>query len=489
MSGSQLSGAVRVIGLTAALLVLGACAEQHFTEVYREGAIDIPDDLYAATAIGPDHLWAAGYFGAIYRTKDGGKSWAKLDGLTQKSIYDISFADENNGWAVGRRGFVVHTTDGGDTWKPQAIPRKPAQHLFSVHAVSPQVAWAVGDWGGRYYTDNAGETWQERSFLISEEHPTFKYLTDEELARFNAGELFYDDMFLNDIHFANDKLGWIAGEYGIIFRTEDGGQTWARAEIVGDVKIDDFVFPADSPKVPRESWDLIFDAAEILVDKPYLKIRIEGFMTAAELKKRGDTFLADERADEIREFLEGEGITQDRIKILNPTPYDAESIDLPVFQASKTADLPHARIKVIETPFLFDVKFRNETDGIIAGLGGVILVTGDGGKTWSYRPTDARQALFSAAFGDSLQVAVGEKGLRRTSTDDGATWEPMADDGKTFPEGKHGYMRDVVFGTPSVGWMVGQGGHVIKTVDGGATWVEVLPNANQGEAASTAAGE
>ena len=63
---------------------------------------------------------------------------------TEKSIYDISFADEKNGWAVGRRGFVIHTTDGGDTWERQRIPREPAQHLFAVHAVTPRVAWAVG---------------------------------------------------------------------------------------------------------------------------------------------------------------------------------------------------------------------------------------------------------------------------------------------------------------------------------------------------------
>ncbi|MCP4003876.1 MAG: hypothetical protein GY725_06740 [bacterium] len=487
MDWTQLRGAVGSFAMVAVLVFVTACAEQHFTEVYREGEIDIPDDLYAATAVGPDHLWAAGYFGAIYRTRDGGKSWSKLDSLTSKSIYDISFADQNNGWAVGRRGFVIHTTDGGDTWEKQSIPRKPAQHLFAVRAVTPQIAWAVGDWGGRYYTGDGGKTWEDRSFRVTEEHPTFKYFSDEELARFNAGEPFYDDMFLNDVFFISDKVGWIAGEYGFIFHTEDGGETWARSDIIGDVQFDDFDFPADSAKVPRERWDAIFDAAEILADKPYLKIRIEGFMTASELRKRGDTFLADERADEIREFLEGEGITQDRIKVLNPTPFDAEGIDLPAFQASKTAGRPYASVKVIETPFLFDVKFRDEKAGIVSGLGGVILISEDGGKTFRYRDSDARQALFSAAFADDGRLlAVGEKGLRRISTDSGATWKPLDSDGSegVFPKGKHGYLRDIVFGEPSIGWMVGQGGHVIKTADGGQTWVQILPPVAEHEAAA-----
>ena len=162
--------------------------EESYEEKYAEGAIDLPDDLYAVTAIGTEHMWAGGYFGAIYRTTDGGKSWRKLNSLTDQSIYDIDFADEKNGWAVGRRGFVIHTTDGGDTWEPQVIPRKPAQHLFAITAIDSNTAWAVGDWGGRYFTADAGKTWQDRSFLLTEDHPSFKYLSDDELEAFERGD-------------------------------------------------------------------------------------------------------------------------------------------------------------------------------------------------------------------------------------------------------------------------------------------------------------
>ena len=67
------------------------------------GDIDIYDDLYAASAVGEDDLWVAGYFGAIYRTRDAGETWTKLETPTEKSLYDISFADNRTGWVVGRR--------------------------------------------------------------------------------------------------------------------------------------------------------------------------------------------------------------------------------------------------------------------------------------------------------------------------------------------------------------------------------------------------
>ena len=115
---------------------LVACQEHIFEDRHGPRDIVVADDLYAATAVGDSHLWAGGYFGAIYRTQDAGKSWEKLDSGTEKSIYDISFADENNGWAVGRRGMILHTSDAGETWQRQKSPRFPVRHIFSVHAVT-----------------------------------------------------------------------------------------------------------------------------------------------------------------------------------------------------------------------------------------------------------------------------------------------------------------------------------------------------------------
>jgi photosystem II stability/assembly factor-like uncharacterized protein len=464
--------------LLAAAFVSSACEQEKYEERFQAGQIDLPDDLYAVTAIGADHLWAGGYFGAIYRTTDGGKNWKKLDSKTDQAIYDISFADEKNGWAVGRRGFVIHTTDGGDTWETQKIPREPAQHLFAVRAVDANTAWAVGDWGGRYYTGDAGKTWEDRSFVLTPDSPQWKYLSEDELAAAAKGEKIYDDIFLNDVFFSDKQHGWMAGEYGYIFRTDDGGQNWERGHINGTVHFDDISFPKSERKIPKDRWDQIFKAAEVLADRAYLKVSIEGFLTAEEMKKRGDTFLADERADEVQKFLENEGINQDRIKIKKPTPLDQEGVDMKAFAQTKVLSDGVVKIEVIETPFLFDVKFRDSDHGMITGLGGVALASEDGGRTWSYLQTGSKQALFAAIETDANIVAVGEKGVRRISRDGGKTWQRLGqEDGEygRFPAEKHGYFRDVTCGTPTVCWMVGQGGNVLRSTDAGASWYEMLP--------------
>ncbi len=462
MSRSESRGRTRGWQLALVFgLLAGGCGQEFTQEDHF-----VPDDLYAATAVGPDHLWVAGYFGAIYRTRDGGRTWDKLSSGTQKSIYAISFADERNGWAVGRRGFVIHTTDGGDTWERQDFPRRPARHIFAIRAIDPKHAWAVGDWGGRYYTQDGGKTWEDRSFRVYEDHPTFKYLTEAEFAAFERGEPVYDDLYLNDVYFLDAHHGWIVGEYGIIYRTEDGGATWEKSAILGDVHFDEIDFPVMESEIPRDLWPMLFVASELLLEKEYLRVRIEAFMTPEELRKTGDTFLADARAESVRDFLEGEGVSQDRIRIINATPFDEESVDIVAFRKKKLNERPFLRIKVLETPFLFDVKFRDRNNGLIAGLGGVLMRSTDGGKTWKYAESDSRQALFAVGFGANRLVAVGDKGLQRISADSGLTWKRPE---QGFPK-VFAFMRDVDFGDEQRGWIVGGGSLVLRTSDGGLTW-------------------
>jgi photosystem II stability/assembly factor-like uncharacterized protein len=473
-------GGGRGLALLASMaVVVAGCQESVYDRHFGVGEIDYYDDLYTVSAVGSDHLWAAGYFGAIYRTTDGGKNWKKLPSGTEKSIYGISFADENVGWAVGRRGFIIHTTDGGETWERQSTPRQPPQHIFGIEAIDAKRAYAVGEWGGRYFTNDGGATWQDQSFLVNESHPVFQYLTEFELERFYKGEKIYDDLYLNDVFFLDDQHGWIAGEYGLTYLTLDGGQTWTKGQIQGEVTLSDVVLAEGESEIPRELWPGLFRDAEKLLEKEYLRVRVEGFMTGAELRaKNGETFLADERAEAVRDFLEGEGIGQERIRLQNTTPLDQESVDMAAFARTKLADQPIVKIEVVETPFLFDVKMADTQSGVISGLGGVILRTEDGGRTWTYSETDTRQALFSIGIGSSAILAVGEKGLARVSHDGGEVF--------TEPEGYprlFTFMRDIDFDEPDRGWIVGAAGRVLRSSDGGDTWNQVLPAAGDTVAA------
>jgi hypothetical protein len=119
------------------------------------------------------------------------------------------------------------------------------------------------------------------------------------------------------------------------------------------------------------------------------------------------------------------------------------------------------------------VRFRDDQNGLISGLGGVILRSQDGGATWRYDPTDRKQAIFAVGFAESRALAIGEKGLIRESPDGEAAWrEPVPE---RFPT-VFTFMRDLAFDRHRrVGFIVGQEGMVLRTQDGGGSWTWVLP--------------
>ncbi len=140
---------LRVLSIPALLLglVAAGCHQIHYEEQFAPGEIDVYDDLFAVSVVDPQHAVAVGYYGAAYRTKDGGGTWTKGQTPTKHSLYDVSMADARRGWAVGQRGLILRTEDGGATWAAQPnLKADEGSHLFAVHAVDANTAWAVGTW-------------------------------------------------------------------------------------------------------------------------------------------------------------------------------------------------------------------------------------------------------------------------------------------------------------------------------------------------------
>ena len=185
------------------------------------------------------------------------------------------------------------------------------------------------------------------------------------------------------------------------------------------------------------------------------------------------------RLDEARSILEDAGVLSDRLRMPNKPPWDYEDFldDDPTFLdrylEGRKAEKPQVKISVIQNPYLFTIRFKDENNGLIAGLGGVILRSEDGGRTWNYEQMDRKQALFSVADVDGRAIAVGEKGFVRVSDDGGGNW--AAPDPANFPT-VFTFMRDVGFDSQRLtGLIVGQQGKIMRSKDGGKTWSQVLP--------------
>lgn len=156
--------------------------------------------------------------------------------------------------AVGEHGNIVFSDDGGEQWQQARVP--VSVNLTAVTFVDPQVGWAVGHHGVILKSEDAGASWvvnfdgmdagaqvvaaAEAEFQLAQA-AVDEAVTDEEqeaaLERLDLADLALGDAKasiefgpaqpLMDIWFDNQQHGVAVGSYGQIFRTQDGGQSWA----------------------------------------------------------------------------------------------------------------------------------------------------------------------------------------------------------------------------------------------------------------------
>jgi photosystem II stability/assembly factor-like uncharacterized protein len=186
---------------------------------------------------------------------------------------------------------------------------------------------------------------------------------------------------------------------------------------------------------------------------------------------------------EVRTVLEDAGLESERVRLRGQPPWDFEDyLDkdpdfLERFYAGRLFDHPGVKVRVIQNPILFTVRFRDEQHGMISGLGGVTLSTSDGGRNWAYGKLDRKLAVFSVASVADRAIAVGEKGLIRVSSDGGRSWDIPREG--LFPKIST-FMRDMDFDpTGTVGLIVGQSGHILRSENAGYEWVSILPPARE----------
>lgn len=108
---------------------------------------------------------------------------------------------------------------------------------------------------------------------------------------------------------------------------------------------------------------------------------------------------------------------------------------------------------------------------VAVGNSNAVIFTADGGTNWSSVTGPAVGVNLNAVWMVSANVWwVGTAGGRLYYTiNAGSTWVE-----KSFPGSAAGSVRDIVFSTPSVGWMAHStatpAGRILRTIDGGYSW-------------------
>jgi len=114
---------------------------------------------------------------------------------------------------------------------------------------------------------------------------------------------------------------------------------------------------------------------------------------------------------------------------------------------------------------LKDVTFFDQSTGLIVGDNGRIFRTTNGGANWTQVSSGTNSNIIAVAFGEGgMAYAAGRDGVILRSTGFGATWT-VVETGATR------YRGIIAKGTLNA-WVVGEGGKLKVTTDGGVNWVE-----------------
>lgn len=299
-----------------------------------------------------NNVFVVGFPGIMLRSTDRGQSFSGVDVGTDDALFDIEIAPDGTGAVVGRTGFCMTTTDSGKTWTKQKTKAK--EHLFSVAVVPGGNIWAVGHFGTIIHSTDGGKNWTPQEYdatlpeLPEGEEAVKLGESRYEVTAEDENEGAIEEARLLSVAFADDKIGWITGEFGIVLHTEDGGETWKRQ---------------------RSNVSLLMFSVRAIDKNKVIAVGTDGIFI--ETEDGGIHWNpVDTGASEI---------------LLSVSPIGNKCVvsgrDGLILLRNKPGD-PFTRVSTGLYTWLGSVAMIDSRLGFVAGGRGYLLKTNDGGKTW-----------------------------------------------------------------------------------------------------------
>jgi len=166
--------------------------------------------------------WICSFLGRVLKTTNGGTSWDTLNTGSTGPLRDIQFLNSQTGWLCGDVGNLKKSTDSGNNWLP--MPILSMSNLTSLHFINLSTGWVVSEQSKYVFrTTNSGVKW-------------------DTVAQIPSGSTEY----LYSVYFTNSLMGWIGGSNTRLFKTTNGGFNWVQQLIPTGMFIDNMSFVNDS---------------------------------------------------------------------------------------------------------------------------------------------------------------------------------------------------------------------------------------------------
>jgi len=452
------------------LLLLPALAlaqDQGQWEIVQEGVVH---EFWAVDFVHKDTGWYSGENG-LFRTVDGAENWTRIN---DSSFLAIDFYNDSLGWALDGADdgdYIFKTSDGGLTWSKQVRTGGTAH----ITAVTDSIVYATGL---EYImkTSDGGSTW-DKITLATE--PTGM-----------------------QVCFRNADTGVIANN-DRFFRTVDGGEDWEEVSTdlngIGNVIFADGLtgfFTAEGvSEFPRgiyrtddafESWHRVTD---LIYSFRYLRFAGKDTLLAV-----GEIVSDTGEIDWHIIISTDGGINWKKTTHMQLGPlywrpgflvvtghaaYFLSSIvsgygGSGMCQIFKSTDKGFNWSSLNFTFPYRGIHFLTQEKGFVAGgqegfhcAAGFLLVTRDGGNSWSTAPVTTWGVCQDINFLNDSKGFLNSYGRTHNTSDGGENWQAMQDL----------YCSGFCTMDDSVSWRIAYKGDSVliqKTMDGGLSWITYL---------------
>ena len=443
--------------------------------------------------------WALFKDGNVWTTTNSGRSWGPRGRIRGMGWRHLSFVDPQWGWAVGDSG-IVRSTDGGRTWQAQG----PSYRMRDVDGRTQMKAWAVGDSGRILATTDGGASWFPQDSHVVDPLVSISFadtlhgivgnggmlvsypvlvtrnggaVWDTVLSQSDTKDVFLvdslygwqvaggglsrtidggytwqsvrNDWYLTAVHFANRDTGWVGSSNGTILSTTDGGTTW---NTLGQYR------------------DSLYDVRLVNGRVGWCGLRINRWWPTQFLGNllmttfdRGDSWYSDKLYHATSEtFKAGSPISSETgcfVGSWNMALRTGSDLSWDLVPMLRETLLANYRTIY---PRYWDLDFADGQTGWAVGQNGSGTITRDGGTNWEIQhipppySTYPDLLLTSIHAYDGLTVrATGYLGRSVLTTDGGNNWV-------TEERGTWEWLLASSFLTPTLGWVAGEDGMVLK---------------------------
>jgi len=283
--------------------------------------------------------------------------WTRQPAGTMAWLHSVFFLDQNRGWAVGSKGTLLQTVDGGNNWKPRGASTNDV--VRDIFFIDEKNGWLVCE----VNVYELKTTDQPRAYLMK---------TTDGGEHWNRIEIkgFDVDAILVRAVFSRNGRGWVFGEAGSIYTTNDSGETWTKLRsptrrlLLGGIFVDD-----------DRGW-IVGAGATIIQTSDGGETWYQSQLPQVEKSVR---FTATSFIDNRNGWAVGSGGSVYRTN-----------------NGGRTWQQQQSKVYVD----LFDVKFVDAHEGWAVGAEGTIIHTSDSGETWTVEKSDTVHPLERVFFTD-----------------------------------------------------------------------------------------